>query len=182
MRFDSMPFTRSTTARPRPFLQELAEAMHDAGDEIEPAGLRDSGERSERLSTDPAAAKLGGYGLDAQWCDDFHHALHTLLTGESLGILPGFWLRMAAREVVPRRIRVHRASISPLACVVTGAQLTAVRAAQFVVFSKNHDQIGNRMLGDRLQPAARAREVEAGGWRCPALAFHSAALHGRGVW
>ncbi|MDH4161604.1 MAG: malto-oligosyltrehalose trehalohydrolase [Nitrospirota bacterium] len=91
----------------------------------------------------------GGYGLDAQWNDDFHHALRTLLTGERRGYYEDFGriadLVTAYRDgfVYSGRYSVHRKRDH-------GNRSADRPAEQFVVFSQNHDQVGNRMLGDRL--------------------------------
>ena len=91
----------------------------------------------------------GGHGLDAQWCDDFHHALHVLLTSEKTGYYADFGtieqLGKAFREGFVyswdySRYRKKRHGSSSINCP----------AHQFIVFSQNHDQVGNRMLGERL--------------------------------
>ncbi|BAS59134.1 maltooligosyl trehalose hydrolase [Leptolyngbya boryana IAM M-101] len=90
-----------------------------------------------------------GYGLDAQWSDDFHHALHALLTGTDIGYYQDFGtcedLAKAYRNTfvydwkyAPHRFRFHGAPA--LDCPMT----------QFVVCIQNHDQIGNQMHGERL--------------------------------
>jgi maltooligosyltrehalose trehalohydrolase len=91
----------------------------------------------------------GGYGLDAQWNDDFHHALRTLLTGEQRGYYEDFGqvsdLVTSYRDgfVYAGRYSIHRKRNH-------GNRSADRPAEQFVVFSQNHDQVGNRMLGDRL--------------------------------
>ena len=91
----------------------------------------------------------GGYGLDAQWCDDFHHSLHTLLTGESTGYYEDFGrieqMAKAFKEgfVYSWQFSRHRRKFQ-------GSSSRQRPARQFVVFAQNHDQIGNRMLGERL--------------------------------
>ncbi|MDH4154116.1 MAG: malto-oligosyltrehalose trehalohydrolase [Nitrospira sp.] len=91
----------------------------------------------------------GGYGLDGQWNDDFHHALRVSLTGERAGYYEDFRglkdLGTALREGFVysgqhSAYRRRRHGNSPEHC----------RPSQFVVFSQNHDQIGNRAVGDRL--------------------------------
>jgi len=91
----------------------------------------------------------GGYGLDAQWSDDFHHALHGLLTGERTGYYADYGglsqLAKAYREGCVfmgqySRYRRRRHGQSP----------RAIGAKQFVVFAQNHDQVGNRVGGERL--------------------------------
>jgi maltooligosyltrehalose trehalohydrolase len=90
----------------------------------------------------------GGYGLDAQWNDDFHHALHALVTGESAGYYEDFGrieqLAKAFKEgfVYSWQYSKHRRQW-------LGSNSRQRPARQFVVFSQNHDQVGNRMLGGR---------------------------------
>jgi maltooligosyltrehalose trehalohydrolase len=93
----------------------------------------------------------GGYGLTAQWDDDVHHSLHALLTGErqgyyadfgSLGTLAKAWTGafVHAGEYSAFRGRVHGRRVDP----------DATPAHRFVAFLQDHDQVGNRALGDRL--------------------------------
>ena len=132
----------------RPFLQELA-------DETEEAALRanrrfhiiaESDLNDPRLIRD---RRLGGMGLSAQWCDDFHHALHALLTGETDGYYADFGsVSMMARAMCegyaftgqPSTYRKRRHGAVPWGC----------DPERFVVCAQNHDQVGNRMHGDRL--------------------------------
>jgi maltooligosyltrehalose trehalohydrolase len=92
---------------------------------------------------------LGGYGLDAQWNDDFHHSLHTLLTSEREGYYVDFGdfqlMAQAFSEgfVYSGRYSVNRGRRH-------GNSSRAVPPAKFVVYAQNHDQIGNRMMGERL--------------------------------
>jgi maltooligosyltrehalose trehalohydrolase len=91
----------------------------------------------------------GGYGMDVQWCDDFHHAVHTLLTGEKNGYYADFGdeahLVKALREgfVYSWEYSVHRKRHH-------GSSSKAFPGHQMVAFIQNHDQVGNRMLGERL--------------------------------
>ena len=93
--------------------------------------------------------ELGGYGLDAQWSDDFHHALHTLLTGEQQGYYQDFGqceqLGKAWRESF-----VYAWDYSPSRQRYHGSYAGHHPPSQFVVCGQNHDQVGNRMLGERL--------------------------------
>jgi len=95
-------------------------------------------------------ARSGGYELDAQWADDFHHSLHTLLTGEQTGYYEDFGrieqLAKAYREgfVYSWQYSKHRRRFH-------GSSSKSRPARQFVVCTQNHDQIGNRMLGERLE-------------------------------
>jgi maltooligosyltrehalose trehalohydrolase len=94
-------------------------------------------------------AESGGCGLDAQWSDDFHHALHTLLTGERSGYYVDFGgiehLRKALEEGF-----VYSGQFSAYRRRRHGSSSRQIPARQFVVCAQNHDQIGNRLFGDRL--------------------------------
>ncbi|MDH4252507.1 MAG: malto-oligosyltrehalose trehalohydrolase [Nitrospira sp.] len=99
-----------------------------------------------RIIESPAS---GGYGLDGQWSDDFHHALRVVLTGESRGYYEDFHglhdLGKAIRDgfVYSGQYSAHRRRRH-------GNSSQQVSPGQLVVFSQNHDQIGNRAVGDRL--------------------------------
>lgn len=130
------------------FLQELAEAV---------ATLSQQQGRKLYLTAESdlndvrviRSQAVGGYGIDAQWNDDFHHVIHTLLTGEQDRYYQDFGkceqLEKSFREgfiysgqYAPHRKRRH------------GNSSALEPAAQFIVSSQNHDQIGNRILGERL--------------------------------
>lgn len=93
--------------------------------------------------------ELGGFGLDAQWNDDFHHALHTLLTGEKTGYYRDFgrlWhLAKAYQEGY-----VYTGEHSAYRRRRHGRPSREIPAKRFIVFSQNHDQVGNRIKGERL--------------------------------
>lgn len=109
------------------------------------------------------SADQGGYGLDAQWSDDFHHALHTLLTGERSGYYQDFGgLNQLAKALTDGF--VIAGEYSPCRDRIHGASSNGHDPWQFVVFSQNHDQIGNRVLGERLSTLLppEARKLAAG--------------------
>jgi len=99
--------------------------------------------------------ELGGLGHDAAWADDFHHALHALLTGEREGYYEEFGA-VADLAKAWRVPHVHDGDYSTFRRRRFGAPAIDRRPEQFVVFSANHDQVGNRALGDRLPPGVRA--------------------------
>ena len=112
---------------------------------------------SESGLNDPKVMRpqhAGGLGHDAAWADDFHHALRTLLTGERDGwfaefgevdqLAKAFW-----------RPHVFDGGFSRFRDRRFGAPADDVPPEAFIVFSSNHDQVGNRALGDRLAPALR---------------------------
>jgi maltooligosyltrehalose trehalohydrolase len=93
--------------------------------------------------------ELGGYDLDAQWNDDFHHALHVLLTEEQQGYYADFGdFQHMAQAFAEGFVYAGRFSVSRNRR--HGNSSRDVHPSKFVVYSKNHDQIGNRMLGERL--------------------------------
>lgn len=129
-------------------LEELATAVHS---QAEALGRRVQVIAESDLN-DPRLvrpAERGGYGLDATWSDDFHHAVHAALTGEQNGYYEDFGgvepvaKAMRDRFVLDGRYSAYRRRRH-------GAQATDVPADRFVVFVQNHDQVGNRARGERL--------------------------------
>jgi maltooligosyltrehalose trehalohydrolase len=96
----------------------------------------------------------GGYGCDGCWADDFHHALHALLTGERDGYYADFG-RMADLAKAFHRPHVQDGTYSSFRRRRFGAPAEDVPPDRFVVFSQNHDQVGNRAAGDRMPAEAR---------------------------
>ena len=94
------------------------------------------------------------WGCDGVWADDFHHALRTLLTGDHEGYYAEFGT-LAALAKVFRRPHFHDGDYSTFRHRRFGAPAGALPPEAFVVFSANHDQVGNRALGDRLPAEAR---------------------------
>jgi maltooligosyltrehalose trehalohydrolase len=90
-----------------------------------------------------------GYGFDAQWSDDLHHALHVILTGEHEGYYVDFGKPEQLRQCLQRGA-VFAGEYSQFRRRRHGNSPDGRPARQFVVFSQNHDQIGNRMRGERL--------------------------------
>ncbi|NJR59716.1 MAG: malto-oligosyltrehalose trehalohydrolase [Cyanobacteria bacterium CRU_2_1] len=95
------------------------------------------------------SSEVGGYGIDAQWSDDFHHVLHTVLTDENRGYYEDFG-EFSQLEKVYRDSYAYTWDYSHFRKRYHGSNPTDCLPNQFVVFSQNHDQVGNRMLGDRL--------------------------------
>ena len=95
--------------------------------------------------------EANGYGLDAQWSDDFHHAVHVALTGETVGYYADFAPLGALAKVLTRGF-FHDGTLSSFRGRHHGRPIDVERmpAWRLVVASQNHDQIGNRAIGDRL--------------------------------
>lgn len=95
--------------------------------------------------------EAGGWGLDAQWSDDFHHALHVALTGETSGYYADFEPLSALAKVCERGF-FHDGTYSSFRGREHGRPIDRERmpAWRLVVADQNHDQVGNRAAGDRL--------------------------------
>jgi maltooligosyltrehalose trehalohydrolase len=91
----------------------------------------------------------GGYDLPAQWSDDFHHALHTLLTKEQNGYYADFGRLHHLAKVIEDGW-YYRGQFSKYRQRRHGNSARGIPKSRFVVFSQNHDQVGNRALGERL--------------------------------
>jgi maltooligosyltrehalose trehalohydrolase len=95
--------------------------------------------------------EAGGYGLQAQWDDDVHHALHALLTGERQGYYDDFG-SLECLETVLEGAFFHAGTWSSFRGRRHGRPVNrnVIPAHRFVAYLQNHDQIGNRAIGDRL--------------------------------
>jgi len=96
----------------------------------------------------PRAA--GGYGLDAQWDDDIHHALHCAVSGERQGYYADFGT-MQCLATTLRRAYFHAGTWSSFRGRVHGRPIDSrtTSAHHFLAYTCDHDQIGNRAIGDR---------------------------------
>jgi maltooligosyltrehalose trehalohydrolase len=146
----------------RPILEELCMAVHQQARQLR-RKIHVIAESDRNDSRIIRSREAGGYGLDAQWSDDFHHALHTLLTPERNGYYKDFGtveqLAVACREgfVYSGQYSVYRKRRH-------GNSSQGLPSEQFVVFAQNHDQVGNRLMGERLSQLVsfEALKVAAG--------------------
>jgi maltooligosyltrehalose trehalohydrolase len=139
-------------------------AIHDGGAEHLVAALtrRVHGASSRALviaesgMNDPKVMRPApaGWGCDAAWADDFHHALRALLTGDRSGWYEEFG-EIAHLVKALHRPHVHDGIYSTFRQKRFGAPAGDRAPEQFVVFSANHDQVGNRAFGDRLPAEVR---------------------------
>ncbi len=102
----------------------------------------------------------GGYGLDAHWADDFHHAVHAFFTGERDGIHLDFGTLGDVAKAL-RQGYVFDGQHSTYRKRSHGRPPAHVQPAQLVVFAQNHDQTGNRALGERLSHLLELRISKA---------------------
>ncbi|HZF00293.1 MAG TPA: malto-oligosyltrehalose trehalohydrolase [Methylomirabilota bacterium] len=90
----------------------------------------------------------GGYQLDAQWSDDFHHALHTVLTGEKNGYYADFG-SLADLAKTFKDVFVYDGKFSKYRRCSHGRPAGNLNGSRFLGYLQNHDQIGNRAQGER---------------------------------
>ena len=131
-----------------PFLAELADATRALSERLG----RHLHLIAESDLNDPRtvlAREAGGLGMDGQWSDDFHHALHALLTGEREGYYADFGGTDAMARALTHAF-VYDGDRSRFRRRRHGAPAGDLPGRRFVVYSQNHDQVGNRMLGERL--------------------------------
>jgi maltooligosyltrehalose trehalohydrolase len=131
-----------------PFLEELGDAVRDKGTRLNRRVyvIPESDLNDPRLIR---SKQLGGFGLDAQWADDFHHSLRVLITGDRSGYYQDFGeVRHLAKAF--QEGWAYSGEYSRFRQRRHGAAAHDIPSHRFVVFSQNHDQVGNRMLGERL--------------------------------
>lgn len=132
----------------QPFLQELTARTATHAEKLgKPFHLIAESDLNDVRAISPATEN--GFGLHAQWCDDFHHCLHTLLTGEATGYYADFG-RLDQLERSLREGFVYSGEYSAYRRRRHGNASRARPVQQFVVFLQNHDQVGNRPFGERL--------------------------------
>jgi maltooligosyltrehalose trehalohydrolase len=156
LRLDAINAIVDTSARK--FLEELSSECHAAGERLgRPVYLIAESDRNDARVV--AGSEVGGWGLDASWNDDFHHSLHVLLTGERNGYYEDF----SGVEDFARAYRdgfIYAGQYSTFRQKRHGTSTHNLRAEHFVVFSQNHDQIGNRMLADRYSQSMPLERVK----------------------
>jgi maltooligosyltrehalose trehalohydrolase len=127
-----------------PFLRELCGVLHA----LEPRRIviAESDLNQPRVVLPP---EQGGLGFDAQWADDFHHAVHALLTGEQ----SGYYADFGETSHLARALAsgwVYAGDHSAVRGRPHGTSTGGLPGETFVVCIQNHDQIGNRAQGERL--------------------------------
>jgi len=151
-----------TDRNAQPFLKLLARSVHEfARESSRQVHLIAESDFNDVRFIRPVDS--GGYGLDAQWNDDFHHALRTLLTEERTG----YYLDFGKMEHLGKAFAegfVYSGQHSAYRQRRHGNSSRDIPARQFVVYAQNHDQVGNRLFGDRLstQVCFEALKLAAG--------------------
>jgi maltooligosyltrehalose trehalohydrolase len=146
LRLDAIDGIRDFGARH--FLADLKEAVAELEQR---SGMKKvliaESDLNDRKVLDPR--DCGGFALDAQWSDDFHHSVHTLLTGETTGYYADF----GSLEHLAQALRQgwhYEGQYSDFRRRKHGNSPRGLSSDRFVVSIQNHDQVGNRAAGDRL--------------------------------
>jgi maltooligosyltrehalose trehalohydrolase len=103
--------------------------------------------------------EVGGYGIDAQWSDDFHHALHAVLTGERSGYYCDFG-SMAQLATALRQAFVYAGIHSEHRGRRHGRLDPRLPGYRFLGYLQNHDQVGNRAMGERSSMLMSRRRLQ----------------------
>lgn len=144
------------------FLEELSRTVDELAIATNrPLFLVAESDLNSPRTTTPREA--GGQGLTAQWSDDFHHALHTALTGESQGYYGDFARTpLAAVAKALTRGFFHDGSWSSFRGRGHGRPFPPAHGHRLLGYLQTHDQIGNRALGDRLSPGLAPGRLACG--------------------
>ncbi|MCD9622715.1 malto-oligosyltrehalose trehalohydrolase [Rhabdothermincola salaria] len=129
-------------------LEQLATEVDELSDQLgRRLVLVAESDRNDPRLLEPRSA--GGYGIDAHWNDDFHHAVHTALTGEHDSYYADYVGLTPLAESL-RHAYVYRGQYSEHRDRYHGRAPEGLSGASFVGYAQNHDQIGNRARGERL--------------------------------
>jgi maltooligosyltrehalose trehalohydrolase len=155
LRVDAVHAIADRTAEP--FLQDLTSAVRNRAEALGRLvyTFAESNLNDPRVITPNDQL---GLGFDSQWCDDFHHALHTLLTGENTGYYAGYGRTSDLARTFASGY-LYTGQYSAYRGRKHGRAPNTHDGKKFVVFAQNHDQIGNRMLGERLAASVSINKV-----------------------
>ena len=147
LRLDAVHALHDTS--PQHILAELGERVDALATELaRPLSLIAESDLNDAVMVEPRPA---GYGLAGVWDDDVHHALHSALSGETQGYYVDFGSMQVLRKVLTH-VYLHDGTYSTFRKKEHGrpVDLEHTPGWQFVVSLQNHDQVGNRAVGDRL--------------------------------
>ncbi|ACD83075.1 malto-oligosyltrehalose trehalohydrolase [Candidatus Methylacidiphilum infernorum] len=141
-----------------PFLEELADKTTEYCNKFQKTHfLIIESDRNDPRFIYPKS--VGGYALHAQWCDDFHHALHAYVTGEN----KGYYADFGSLEQLAKALQqgyVIDGCYSSFRKRKHGRKPLQANRTQLIVFSQNHDQVGNRFMGERLSTLVGFEELK----------------------
>lgn len=160
LRLDAVHAIHDSSATP--LLEEISTAVHRLAEQVG----RPLCVVAESDLNDPRvvrSAMSGGLGCDAQWSDDFHHALHAALTGERDGYYADFG-RVEDVALALRNVFVNPGGYSGFRDRRHGRPVGGLPGTRFLGYMQNHDQVGNRAVGERsaaLMSSGRLRIAAA---------------------
>lgn len=127
---------------PKHILEDIADVVHKYGKIV----ITESDLNDPRVVNPKEKC---GYNTDAQWVDDFHHAIHAFLTGERQGYYSDFG---SLDDIVKssKEVFVYDGKYSNFRRKTHGKPIGDLDGCKFVVYIQNHDQVGNRGGGERL--------------------------------
>ncbi len=137
--------------------RHILRVIKETADAIGRAGGRHVHVVAESDLNDPRLllpVERGGHGLDAQWSDDFHHAAHAYLTGERRGYYADYGRPEHLARVLEQPF-LYAGEYSPYRDRTHGEVPAGLTGDRFLVCIQNHDQVGNRAHGDRLDALLR---------------------------
>jgi maltooligosyltrehalose trehalohydrolase len=158
LRLDAVHAIIDTSAIP--FLEQLAVEIDDLKAHLgrHLVLIAESDLNDPRIVRPPGQ---GGFGIDAQWSDDIHHSLHTVLTGEREGYYEDFG-SLEDLSISMQRPYVYAGRRSPHRRRTHGRSPLGLHGHQFVAYLQNHDQLGNRAKGERLCQLANPNRTKIG--------------------
>jgi len=130
------------------FMEQLADEVKALGSELGKHFVL----IAESDLSDPRVVRpkeAGGYGLQAQWSDDFHHALWSVLTGETIGYYADYG-SLEQLAIGLQEVFVYQGQFSAYRNRHHGRPVHDLPGYRFLGYIQNHDQVGNRAIGDRL--------------------------------
>jgi maltooligosyltrehalose trehalohydrolase len=142
---------------PRHFLAEIADAIRASVPGRNVLLIAEDNRNLDKIVKPPGA---GGWGLDAVWADDFHHQLRRLLAGDHEGYYKDY---TGSTEDLAETIRhgwFYRGQYSLSQNTQRGTDSSGIASQHFVYFLQNHDQVGNRAFGERLN-----RQIDPAAYR-----------------
>jgi maltooligosyltrehalose trehalohydrolase len=158
LRLDAVHAIIDTSAIP--FLEQLAAEVEDLKAHLgrHLVLIAESDLNDPRVIRSP---ELGGFGIDAQWSDDIHHSLHSLITGEREGYYEDFGALEHVAGAMERPF-VYAGTRSSHRRRTHGRPPLGLRGHKFIAYLQNHDQLGNRARGERLSHLANLDRVKIG--------------------
>jgi maltooligosyltrehalose trehalohydrolase len=150
---------------PEPVVAEIARAVHEstAGRALVVA------EDSRNLASMIKPAAEHGWGLDAVWADDFHHACRRFLAGDADGYFADFSGQIEEIATALRRGWIFTGQVSRHLGGPRGTDPSGLPPRQFVIALQNHDQVGNRAFGERLH-----QQIDPAAWRAASVVLLTA--------